>query len=704
MPNREESILSNPIEYLKGVGPLRGDLLKKELAIHTFGELLIHFPFRHIDRSKVFYIRDITGQADFIQVSGRLVRFEILGEKRGRRLVATLRDQTGELELVWFRGISWIVKSLSVGQAYVVYGRVSYFNGEPQMAHPEMDVLTAENAGGKDFLEPVYSSTEKLSVRGLSGRSQAKLTRNLLDSLPENALAENIPSRYVRRFKLMPRAEAYRAIHFPKSEQELAQATRRLKFEELFLAQVRICRLRLDRHRYSKGWVFHQIGPLFHKFYEASLPFTLTGAQKRVIREIRQDTLHGRQMNRLLQGDVGSGKTMVALLSMLVAVDNGFQSCLMAPTEILAGQHVQGISRLLEGMDVRVALLTGAVKGKKRKALLEDVREGRVHLLIGTHALIEKEVVFKNLGLAIIDEQHRFGVQQRARLWEKNSIPPHVLVMTATPIPRTLAMSVYGDLDVSVIDELPPGRKPIHTVRRPESQRGQMMSFIKSELDQGRQAYIVYPLIQESEKMDYENLQSGYETVKAYFPEPAYFISMVHGKQPPDVRAANMRRFVTGDTRIMVATTVIEVGVDVPNASVMVIESAERFGLSQLHQLRGRVGRGADKSFCILMVGNKMSQESRRRIGVMVETTNGFELSEKDLEIRGPGDLEGTRQSGALDLHLADLVGDRAVLEASRAVAEELLEADPELSNPENQCLRTFLVAQKDKNRWSKIS
>ena len=701
---REHSILSNPIEYLKGVGPLRGELLRKELNIHSFGDLLTHFPFRHIDRSRVFLMRDINGQSDFIQVSGRVTSFEVIGEKRGRRLVATLKDQTGELELVWFRGIGWIQKMLELYQPYVVYGRVSFFNGHPQMAHPEMEVLTPENASGKNYLEPVYSSTEKLVARALGGRAQAKLTLNLLEALPKDVLEENIPARFMERFRLMGRDAAFRAIHFPASESELSQATRRLKFEELFVAQVRICRLKLDRHRHSRGWKFHQVGARFHTFYEKHLPFTLTDAQKRVLKEIRRDTLQGRQMNRLLQGDVGSGKTMVALLTMLMAADNGFQSCLMAPTEILAQQHFQSISRLLEEMDLQVALLTGGVKGKKRKALLAGLAGGEIHLLVGTHALIEKEVVFRNLGLAIIDEQHRFGVQQRARLWEKNSLPPHVLVMTATPIPRTLAMSVYGDLDVSIIDQLPPGRKPIQTVSRSEKYRGQMMSFIKSEVERGRQAYIVYPLIQESEKMDYENLESGYQTVKAYFPEPRYYISMVHGRQPPDVREANMRRFATGDCQIMVATTVIEVGVDVPNASVMVIESAERFGLSQLHQLRGRVGRGGEKSYCILMVGSKLSHESKQRIGVMVETTNGFEISEKDLEIRGPGDLEGTRQSGALDLRLADLVGDRQALEASRAAAEEMLGEDPELLQPENQCVRNFLLAQEDKNRWSKIS
>jgi ATP-dependent DNA helicase RecG len=678
--------------------------LRKELNIHTFGDLLVHFPFRHIDRSVVFRIGDISEESDFIQVSGTLSAFATLGEKRGKRLVATLRDKTGELELVWFRGISWIQKSLKLHQSYVVYGRVSYFNGKPQMAHPEMDPLTTENAAGKGFLEPVYPSTEKLSARGLSGRAQARLTAQLLKILPADTLTENIPERYTAFYKLMPREQAFRTKHFPRDEAELALATRRLKFEELFLAQMRICRLKMNRHRLSRGWKFEAVGDHFNGFYKRHLPFELTGAQKRVFREIRQDTHHGRQMNRLLQGDVGSGKTMVALLTMLLAADNGFQSCLMAPTEILAQQHLRSISGFLKDMNLRVALLTGNIKGKKRKAILLDAAEGNLDLLVGTHALIEDLVVFKNLGLAIVDEQHRFGVQQRAKLWKKNTLPPHVLVMTATPIPRTLAMTVYGDLDVSVIDELPPGRKPIQTVHRSESHRGQMMSFIKSEIEKGRQAYIVYPLIQESEKLDYENLEAGYQTVKAYFPEPKYYISMVHGRQTPEVKETNMQRFVSGDCHIMVATTVIEVGVDVPNASVMVIESAERFGLSQLHQLRGRVGRGGDKSYCILMTGNRLSSEGRQRIGVMVETCNGFEIAEKDLELRGPGDLEGTRQSGALELHLADLVEDRAILEASRQAVEQLLGDDPELVKPEHQNLKRFLLSQKVKNQWGMIS
>lgn len=704
MSNRERSILSTSIEYLKGVGPQRGELLRKELGIHTFADLLVHYPFRHLDRSKVVPIGNIPDSAEFVQVSGRLTEIEVMGERRARRLVATLQDSTGSLELVWFRGVGWIEKYLKYNQPYLVYGKVTLFNARPQMAHPELDLLTAANADGKAYLEPVYSSTEKLTARGLSGRAQAKLTRQLLETLPAELPIENLPDRYLTRYKLMSRPRAYRSVHFPPDNSALAEAIRRLKFEELFTAQVRMCRLKLDRHRHSKGWSFAQVGERFNGFYHEHLPFQLTEAQKRVLREIRQDTLRGRQMNRLLQGDVGSGKTIVALLSMLLAVDNGFQACLMAPTEILAQQHYAGIKELLQGLDTEVDLLTGSIKGKKRRALLERVANGSLPLLVGTHALIEQEVVFHNLGLAIVDEQHRFGVQQRARLWEKNTLPPHVLVMTATPIPRTLAMTVYGDLDVSVIDELPPGRKPIQTVHRTDRRRGEVMSFLKTEIAKGRQIYIVYPLIQESEKLDYENLQSGYEVVKAYFPEPDYYISMVHGRQPADIREANMQRFVSGDCQIMVATTVIEVGVNVPNASVMVIESAERFGLSQLHQLRGRVGRGADKSYCILMTGNRLSRESRTRIQVMIRSTNGFEIAEKDLAIRGPGDIEGTRQSGALDLHLADLIRDRAVLEASRQAAEALLEEDPELELPENQCLRDYLISQTDKNQWSKIS
>ncbi|MBV7533397.1 ATP-dependent DNA helicase RecG [Chitinophaga sp. sic0106] len=697
-------MLSNPIEYLKGVGPQRGELLRKELSIHTFGDLLQYFPFRYVDKTKFDMIRDVSGYDDYVQLRGRIVHMEVIGENRGKRLVATLKDETGTIDLVWFQGWQWMQKSVQLNSGYVVYGKVSTFNGAIQIAHPEMDPLAEVSATGKQFLEPVYYTTEKLKARGLTAKAIGKLTKNLLEQLSPQEIRENIPADIVQQYRLMPRSLAHYKIHWPLSEEESHQAQRRLKFEELFIAQIRICRLKIRRQKLSHGYIFGAVGEHFNDFYNNHLPFDLTGAQKRVLKEIRQDTMHGRQMNRLLQGDVGSGKTMVALLTALLAIDNGFQACLMAPTEILSQQHFKGISELLAPMPLNVALLTGSVKGKARKQVLQGAKEGSIQLLVGTHALLEKEVEFQNLGMAIIDEQHRFGVAQRARLWEKNNIPPHVLVMTATPIPRTLAMTVYGDLDVSVIDEMPPGRKPITTVHRTEFQRPQVMDFIKEEVKKGRQAYIVYPLIEDSEKLDYENLMKGYEEVKAFFPEPQYYISMVHGRQPADQRETNMQRFVSGDTNIMVATTVIEVGVNVPNASVMVIESTERFGLSQLHQLRGRVGRGAEQSFCVLMTGNKVSKDSKERINVMVQTNNGFIISEKDMELRGPGDIEGTRQSGVLDFKLADILADKPILDAARNSAEKLLQHDVDLVLPENQGLRDFLAAQRSKTVWSKIS
>ncbi len=672
--------------------------------MHTFGDLLQYFPFRYVDRTKIDKISSLSGYEDFVQIRGRILRMEVVGENRGKRLVATFKDETGVIELVWFQGWQWMQKALRENVAYLVYGRISVFNGVPQLAHPEMDLLTEEIASGKQFLEPVYSTTEKLKARGLTAKAIGKLTKALLEQMSPMEVRENIPVEVIQQYRLMPRSMAYFKIHLPAGEEDARQAQRRLKFEELFIAQIRICRLKIKRHKLSQGYVFGAVGESFNEFYNHHLPFELTGAQKRVLKEIRMDTVHGRQMNRLLQGDVGSGKTMVALLSMLLAKDNGFQACLMAPTEILAQQHYKGLAELLQPMDVRIALLTGSVKGKARKQILAGIAEGSIHFLVGTHALLEKEVVFQNLGMAIADEQHRFGVAQRARLWEKNDIPPHILVMTATPIPRTLAMTIYGDLDVSVIDEMPPGRKPITTVHRTEFQRPQVMDFIREEIKKGRQAYIVYPLIEDSEKMDYENLMKGYEEVKAFFPEPQYYISMVHGRQPAEMRETNMQRFVSGDTNIMVATTVIEVGVNVPNASVMVIESTERFGLSQLHQLRGRVGRGAEQSFCILMTGNKLGQVSKERINVMVQTNNGFIISEKDMELRGPGDIEGTRQSGVLDFKLADILQDKAILDAARVSAEKILSEDTDLVLPENQGLKEYLALQRGKSQWSKIS
>ncbi len=701
----KRNILSSPIEYLKGVGPRKGELLRKELNIQTFGDLLVHFPFRYIDKSRVVAIKDIAlHENEYVQVTGKIIRLETVGAKRSKRLIATLRDKTAELTLVWFRGISWMQRSLQLHQPYNVFGKATWFNGAPQIAHPEMELRTTENTSGKSHLDPVYSATEKLNAWGLGGRAQARLTHALFENIPPPALAENIPSALRRQFGLIARATAYRAIHFPKNREELAQAQLRLKFEEFFLAQISLFRIKMNRHRLSKGWNFEKVGDHFNAYYHEHLPFELTRAQKRVLREIRQDTRSGRQMNRLLQGDVGSGKTAVALLSMLLAIDNGFQACMMAPTSILAQQHYQHIAPAVEKIGLTTALLTGNVKGKKRKEILAAAADGKLDIMIGTHALIEDAVVFNNLGLAVIDEQHRFGVEQRARLWRKNDVPPHILVMTATPIPRTLAMTVYGDLDVSVIDELPPGRKEIATVHRHENQRAQVMNFIREEIKKGRQAYIVYPLIEESAKLDFENLMTGFEQVNGYFPEPDYYISMVHGKQKANIKEANMQRFASGDCQIMVATTVIEVGVNVPNATVMLIESAERFGLSQLHQLRGRVGRGGEKSYCILMTGEKLGKDSRLRMNVMAETNNGFLIAEKDMELRGPGDIEGTRQSGTLNLHIADVVEDKAILIAARKAAEELLRTDPALEQADNQGLKNFLMTQKDKNIWSKIS
>ncbi len=702
--NLISSILSNPIEYLKGVGPQRGELLRKEIGLHTFRDLLEYYPFRYVDKTKVDKIAHLSGIEDFVQVRGRIVYMEVMGEKRSKRLVATLQDETGRIELVWFQGWQWMEKSLRQNVSYLVFGRLSQFNSTLQMAHPEMDLVTEETATGKQHLEPIYYTTEKLKVKGLTAKAIGKLSANLLQQLQLAEIRENIPQPVLQAFRLMPRAQAFFKIHLPATEEEAKQAQRRLKFEELFLAQIRICRLKIRRHHQSHGFVFNAVGDVFNNFYNNHMPFPLTGAQKRVLKEIRKDTVTGHQMNRLLQGDVGSGKTMVALLTLLMAIDNGFQGCLMAPTEILAQQHYIGLSELLKDTPVKVALLTGNVKGKARKSILAETIEGTVHILIGTHALLENEVKFKHLGMAIVDEQHRFGVAQRARLWEKNNTPPHILVMTATPIPRTLAMTVYGDLDVSIIDEMPPGRKPITTVHRTEFQRPSVMDFIREEIRKGRQAYIVYPLIEESANMDYENLTKGYEEVKAFFPEPKYYISMVHGRQPQAQKETNMQRFVAGDTQIMVATTVIEVGVNVPNASVMVIESTERFGLSQLHQLRGRVGRGAEQSFCILMTGNKLGKDSQERVKVMVKTNDGFVISEKDMELRGPGDMEGTRQSGLLDLKLADIVQDRAMLAAARECAEKILSEDPELELPENKPLSEYLATQRSKSSWSKIS
>ncbi len=619
-------------------------------------------------------------------------------------MIAHLQDDSGSIELTWFQGIHWVEKSLIEGRDYLIYGKPGFFNGRPQMVHPEIDVFTAEKAGGKIFLDPIYPTTEKLKAKSLNGRQIGKLTFQLLSQLREVDLPESLPEMLLKELKLTSRFEAYKNIHFPQSQKEYDDSLRRLKFEELFIAQVRLNLTKIQRHKSSKGVVFEKVGDLFNEFYTKHLPFELTGAQKRVLKEIRTDTAKGHQMNRLLQGDVGSGKTIVALLCMLLAADNGYQSVLMAPTEILAQQHFNSLNSLLAAMPVKISLLTGSTKSAARKKILHDLQNGNINFIVGTHAVLEDAVQFKNLGFAIIDEQHRFGVAQRAKLWQKAIIPPHVLVMTATPIPRTLAMTAYGDLDYSVMDELPPGRHPVTTVHRIETARAKVIEFVRSEIDKGRQAYFIYPLIEESEKLSYEDLMQGYEQVKSFFPEPKFWISMVHGKQPSDLKEANMQRFVKGETQIMVSTTVIEVGVNVPNASVMVIESAEKFGLSQLHQLRGRVGRGSEKSFCILLTGSKTSEDARERINTMCATNDGFKIAEKDLELRGPGDIEGTRQSGMLNFKLASIVNDRDILETAKLKAEQIVEADNDLSSAQNLPLKQHLLSQKGKTAWSKIS
>jgi len=705
------NILFSPIEYLKGVGPLRGDMLKKELGIFIFKDLLEYYPFRHVDKTKVDTIASLNPDTEYAQIAGRLTHVELIGEKRSKRLVAYLQDDTGQMELVWFQGIHWAEKLLTVGHHYLVFGKVGFFMNKVQINHPEIELYTAEKAGGKKFLEPIYSSTEKLKVRGLNGRAFAKLTYALLQQLSPKDLPENLPDSIIKQYRFISRWEAFCTIHFPASEEMYTHALRRLKFEELFFAQLRLGLIRSTRHRFSKGWEFNKVGDLFNTFYNTFLPFQLTNAQKRVLKEIRKDIGSGKQMNRLLQGDVGSGKTIVALLSMLITADNihptngdSFQSVLMAPTEILAQQHYNTIAELVKDLPVCVKLLTGSSVTKQRKEILKACEDGSLTILIGTHAVIEDKVQFKNLGFAVIDEQHKFGVAQRAKLWNKNSLPPHILVMTATPIPRTLALTAYGDLDYSVIDELPPGRQPIATVHRFESKRPMVMDFIKDEIKKGRQAYIVYPLIEESAKMDYENLMKGFEEVKSFFPEPKYWISMVHGKQPALQKNTNMHRFVKGDTNIMVSTTVIEVGVNVPNASIMVIESAEKFGLSQLHQLRGRVGRGSEKSFCILLTGNKISKDARERLKILCATNDGFKVAEKDLEIRGPGEIEGTKQSGLINFKLASIVNDRMMLEVAKNEAFNIIDTDPDMIIAENLPVKNYLQLQKGKTLWSKIS
>jgi ATP-dependent DNA helicase RecG len=676
-------------------------MLRTELGISTFDDLLHHYPYRYSDRSQVTRIGFIDPRAEYVQLAGTLINIIEEGDGRKKRLIATLYDETGRIELLWFQGAQWMKKSLRENERYIVYGKLNVFNGVVNIAHPEIDLLNAETSiPGR---QPVYPTTEKLKIKGITNQSFAKLTRALFEKISTGDVTEVLPVDIREQYRLCGRFQALRWLHFPDTEDHEHVARHRMKWEELFVSQMKIGRLRL-KHTVQRGWHFEKVGDNFNGFFKDHLPFELTNAQKRVLREIRQDTGTGKQMNRLLQGDVGSGKTIVALMSMLLALDNGFQACIMAPTEILAQQHFFSISALLQEMGIPVKLLTGNVKGKVRKEILQELADGSLRIVVGTHALLEDNVQFKNLGLAVIDEQHRFGVGQRARLWSKNEMPPHILVMTATPIPRTLAMTLYGDLDVSVIDELPPGRQPIKTIFARDGQRAKVMEFMRKEVDKGRQAYIVYPLIDESEKMDYESLMAGYEQVKMWFNENTYRIAMVHGKQEAGERERNMQRFVKGEAHVLVATTVIEVGVNVPNASVMLIESAERFGLSQMHQLRGRVGRGAEQSYCILLAGSKTSDESYKRMQIMVSTTDGFRIAEEDLAMRGPGDMYGTKQSGLLKFKLADIVQDSGILEETRLAAIALLTNDPGLTMPNNQPLRYMLSQQGNQSQWGKIS
>jgi ATP-dependent DNA helicase RecG len=697
--------LATKIEFLKGVGPKRAELLNKELGIFTFGQLLNHYPFRYIDKSKVYQIDEIESDETYIQLKGKITHLSTLGERRGKRLVATFQDESGSIDLVWFKGIKWLASSIVVGQEYVVFGKPTKYNNKYNIAHPDIDLVDQSLIANKVTLEAVYSTTELLSNKGLTSKGIHKIQKNLIPQLG-GKINETLPFELLENLKLIGKEEAVVNVHQPINEHLLQKARFRLKFEELFFLQLNMLRQKVIKTETIKGPVFKNVGEYFNQFYNTKLPFELTEAQKRVIKEIRIDVGSGKHMNRLLQGDVGSGKTIVALMSVLIAIDNGYQTCIMAPTEILANQHYEGIKELLEGIDLKVELLTGSVKVAKRRAIHEQLESGELHILIGTHALIEDKVKFSNLGFVVIDEQHRFGVQQRSKLWKKGKqFPPHVLVMTATPIPRTLAMTFYGDLDVSVIDELPPGRKEIKTIHAFDSSRLKVFGFMEEEIKKGRQIYIVYPLIKESEKLDYKDLMDGYESIARRFTPPNYQISIVHGQMKAADKDFEMQRFIKGETQIMVATTVIEVGVNVPNASVMIIESAERFGLSQLHQLRGRVGRGAEQSYCVLMTGNKLSSDGRLRMDTMVKTNDGFEISEVDLKLRGPGDIQGTQQSGLLNLNIADLARDGQILQLARDIAVEVLKEDPNLQLDKNYRLVAGLKQLfGSKVNWSRIS
>lgn len=698
------NFLQTPIDYLKGIGANRASLLKKELGIFRFQDLLHLFPNRYLDRTQYYKINELQQTNSEVQIVGKIVHIKTVEQKRGKRLVATFTDETGSMELVWFRGIQWIQKSLKINVPYVIFGKTNFFNGAFSMPHPEMELLEEHQQKIRSAMQPVYPSTDKLTKSGISNRLMNSWMQQLFIE-SKGVFSETLSSSILEELKLVSKRDALLNIHFPKSQDLLAQAQFRLKFEELFYIQLQLVRKNLVHKSKIKGYTFSKVGDYFHAFYQNHLPFDLTEAQKRVIREIRNDMGSNAQMNRLLQGDVGSGKTIVAFLAMLIALDNDFQACLMAPTEILATQHYNNLIEWAEKLDIRIELLTGSTKTSERRAIHEGLEDGSLHILIGTHALLEDKVRFKNLGLAIVDEQHRFGVEQRSKLWHKNESPPHILVMTATPIPRTLAMSLYGDLDISVIDELPPGRKDIQTVHRYDAHRLNVFKFIRDEIEKGRQIYIVYPLISESEVMDYKDLEDGYASIIREFPMPKYQVSIVHGQMKSADKDYEMQRFAKGETQIMVATTVIEVGVNVPNASVMIIESAERFGLSQLHQLRGRVGRGAEQSYCILMSGHKLSNEARTRLETMVRTNDGFEIAEVDLRLRGPGDMMGTQQSGVLALKIADVVKDSEILKLARSYAFKVLKDDPNLSKSENLPIRnTYAQLARYRNIWNYIS
>ena len=698
------NILQTPITYLKGVGPGRAELLKSELEVQTYGDLLHIFPNRYIDRTQYYKINELKRNNADVQVIGQITEIKTVAQKRGKRLVATFVDETGSMDLVWFRGQKWIANHLKIRQDYVIFGKTNWFGGRFSMPHPDMELLEEHKESLRTAMQPIYPSTEKLSARGITNRVMIKLMQQLFIET-DYGFSETLSEELMRSLKLLSRSKALFNIHFPQSQEMIAKSRFRLKFEELFYIQLQLISKKILRKQKIKGFPFDHVGEKFNTFYTDQLPFALTAAQKKVIKEIRADLGSQAQMNRLLQGDVGSGKTMVALMTMLLAIDNGFQACLMAPTEILAVQHYNSIKELLGNMSVTLALLTGSVKKAVRSAIHKSLEDGSLHILIGTQAVLEDKVRFKNLGIAIIDEQHRFGVAQRSKLWKKNEIPPHILVMTATPIPRTLAMSLYGDLDISVIDELPPGRKPVRTVHRTDRHRLKVFQFIRDEIRAGRQVYIVYPLIMESEALDYKDLMDGYESLVRDFPLPQYQISIVHGKMKAEDKDYEMQRFISGQTNIMVATTVIEVGVNIPNASVMIIESAERFGLSQLHQLRGRVGRGADQSYCILMTADELTTEATTRIDTMVRTSDGFEIAEVDLKLRGPGDLMGTQQSGLLNLKIADIVKDNDILRSARYYAKKILSEDERLVLEKNAVLsKTYTQLMKQKDIWTYIS